>query len=304
MDTTESKTEYPEVSFVVITMNRRDDVRRCLDNISQQDCQPGEIILVDNASSDGTARMVQEEFPHVRIIESETNLGVSGGRNVGIQAAKGEICICLDDDAEFSSRSATKRIVEYFQNDAKLACLALTIIDPTTGTEDRKAIPRRDKKSLPNDYETTYFCGAGFAVRRGVFLELGMFWEPFIYGAQELDLSYRFLDHGYRLLHTKQVTVLHHETAAARPRGQYFYFNTRDRPWLAIRHLPLRYVATTIVLWWLQLGATSLRHRRVLAYLKGILASIAGIPKAVATRRRIGRAALRSLHHMSGRTWY
>jgi len=163
----------PLVSYIIITMNRSDELADCLANVREQDYPHKEIIVVDNGSTDDTREAVSNNFPEVRYIYLENNLGVSGGRNKGTVAAQGEICIFLDDDARFTDPAATAKAVEYFQNDTRLACLAFTIRNAFTGIEDYKAIPRIDKKQFDQDYPCTYFCGAGFALRRQVFLELG-----------------------------------------------------------------------------------------------------------------------------------
>ena len=259
----------PLVSYIIITMNRSDELADCLANVREQDYPHKEIIVVDNGSTDDTGEAVKNNFPEVRYIYLENNLGVSGGRNKGTLAAQGEICIYLDDDARFTDPAATAKAVEYFQNDARLACLAFTIRNAFTGVEDYKAIPRIDKKQFDQDYPCTYFCGAGFALRRKIFLELGMFWEKFFYGCEELDYSYRLLENGYRLMHSAAITIAHREVQQARPKGQWLYFNVRNRCWLAWRNLPWPYAVSTTVLWWGHTAVTSLRYGLFGYFVKG-----------------------------------
>lgn len=293
----------PKLSIIVITMNRSAELAQCLANLQRLDDPGREIIVVDNRSTDDTRAMVARDFPEVRLVPLGTNQGVSGGRNRGAEVARGEVCVFLDDDAEFLDQNALTRIERYFERDQRLACLGFTILDPS-GQEEAKSIPRVDKRPPSLDYPATYFCGAGFAVRRRPFIELGMFWEPLVYGGQELDLSYRILDQGYSILHSTEVRVLHKSSQTARPNGQWVYFNARDRGWVAARNLPWRYVVTTTCAWWAYTAWVAARRAQWRHFARGVWDACLGFPSAIRTRRRIGSATLRTLTSLSGRTYY
>lgn len=294
----------PLVSYIVITMNRRDEIGSCLDNLRAQEYPRGEWIVVDNGSRDGTSDFIRERYPEIHLVELTENQGVSGGRNRGAEVARGEILVFIDDDAIFLNAGATSRVVSYFLEDDLLACVGFKIIDANTGREESKSIPRADKQSLDHDYPTTYFCGAGFAIRTRMFREAGMFWEPLRYGGQELDLSYRLLDKGFSILHSASIEVLHRSTPTARPEGQWVYFNARDRSWVAIRNLPWIYVATTSVAWWANTAWIAIREGRIRHFVKGFRDGLLGIPTAYRGRRCIGRVTRRSLKALSGRLVY
>lgn len=295
--------DEPLVSFVVITHNRAADLMRCLDSIRAQRYPRRETVVVDNQSTDDTLALVRQRFPEARLIPLQQNLGVSGGRNQGTLAADGSICVYLDDDAWLEDPEATATIVRYFERPA-LAALALTIVDAESGVEETKGIPRRDKKSLTEDYQCTYFCGAGFAMRRDRYIAAGMFWDPLVYGSQEMDLAYRLIDSGQEIWHAANVRVRHRSAPSSRPSGQWVYFNARDRPWVAMGHLPWPQVVTTTALWWANTFFKSLRSGEVGAWARGVGASIAGFRRALARRRVIRPEARALLRARSGRLWY
>lgn len=294
----------PEISFIVLTANRVDDLVPCLESILRQQGPTLEIIVVDNASRDQTQAVLAERFPQVRLHPSPVNLGVSEGRNVGIQMARAEICVCVDDDAYLPDSDTAERILRYFATDPALACVAMTILGSKDGREEYKGIPRLDKKSFDTDYPCTYFCGAGFAVRRSMFLEAGGFWAPLVYGSQELDLAYRYLDRHWHLLHSATARVIHKSSPLERPHGQWVYFNTRDRVWVALRHLPWRAVLTTTILWWGQTLAVAARQGHWGPLARGWLDSIQGIPRAIRGRKVLSPQAQAQLRQYSGRFWY
>ncbi len=85
------------LSIIIVSYNTRDDLRACLESL--QVVQPApEIIVVDNASSDGSADMVRAEFPHVRLLAQARNTWFCGGNNIGIQAATGDYILLLNPD--------------------------------------------------------------------------------------------------------------------------------------------------------------------------------------------------------------
>lgn len=292
------------VSFVIITHNRSTDLAECLRSCQSQEWPDKEIVVVDNKSTDDTLGMLAREFREVRVVALEENQGVSGGRNAGILEATGEICIQIDDDAVFVGTNVARRVSTYFESDDRLACVGFTILDAVSGEEETKSIPRRDKRSTASDYSASYFCGAGFAVRRRTFLDLDMFWAPLVYGSQEIDLSYRILDGGWRIVHSAEVEVLHKSVQTGRPSGQWVYYNTRDRPWVAVRNLPWRCVVTTTVSWWGNTLVASVRRGEIGSFVRGVWDCIVGLPSVIANRRVIGGPTARLLRELSGRYWY
>src|SRR5437660_9897280 len=90
----------PTVTVVFLVYNRRDELRTSLrQTLFESDYDPAlvDVIVVDNASTDGSADMVRAEFPHVRLIVRDRNVGVSGW-NEGLAAARGGYVLALDDD--------------------------------------------------------------------------------------------------------------------------------------------------------------------------------------------------------------
>ncbi len=87
----------PAVSIVIVNYNTRDDLRLCLESLRRSHA-PAEVIVVDNASSDGSVEMVCADFPEVRLIEPGRNTWYCGGNNLGIDAARGDYVLLLNPD--------------------------------------------------------------------------------------------------------------------------------------------------------------------------------------------------------------
>jgi GT2 family glycosyltransferase len=294
----------PRLSVILITMNRQHILKQCLESILRQKFMDYEIVIVDNASIDGTGDMVQRLFPEARYFYLSDNVGAPGARNYGVRKATGEICFFLDDDAVFADNNALEKAMAYFDADHQLGCLAFRILEPHDGLEEYKSIPRADKKIINGDYECSYFCGAGFALRRNVFLEIGMFWEALFFIGEELDFSYRLIDRGYKIVRSFVISVIHYETPQARIPGRWIYFGMRNRSWVAVRNLPWTNVISQMFLWWGNFFILAVRNRYLLYFMQGFKDALAGLPLAMRTRHCISKETISKLKELSGRVYY
>jgi GT2 family glycosyltransferase len=293
-----------QISLILVTMNRKEILKRCLESLRLQNFTNYEIIIVDNASNDGTGNMVQRSFPEVRYFYISKNLGVPGGRNYGVRMSQGEFCVFLDDDALFADENAFNRVVSYFSSDSKLGCIGFRIVQPSDNCEEYKSIPRSDKKVISADYECSYFCGAGFACRCDLFLDMGMFWDDLFFIGEELDFSYRLVNEGYKIIRSSAITVIHYETPQARMPGKLIYFGTRSRVLVAARNLPWINVFSHTLLWWGKCFVSALRHRHLIYFIQGVKDAIIDFPKAVRIRSCITKKTVAKLKKLSGRIYY
>jgi len=300
----DDKKSSPLVSVILLSMNRKEMLESCLRSVQKQNFPEFEIIVVDNASCDGTGDMVRSLFPNVRYFYLSANLGPPGGRNYGVRMSKGEFCVFVDDDAVFVDDDALNRVVSYFRSDNLLGCIAFRVVQPSDGCEEYKSIPRADKKIIHEDYECSYFCGAGFAVRRNFFLEVGMFWEPLFFIGEERDFSYRLVNQGYKILRSSAISVIHLETPQARVKGKWIYYGVRSQCWVAVRNLPWRYAVSHTLLWWGYYFISALRNRHPIYFILGIKDAVMGLLKALEGRACISEETIEKMKTLSGRVSY
>ena len=109
------------ISVVIPTQNRRELISRAIDSVRAQTRPAGEIIVVDDGSTDDTARFVAETYPDVRVLRQE-NRGVSAARNAGIRAAEGELIAFLDSDDEWLPRKLERQIQAMETSPGALFC--------------------------------------------------------------------------------------------------------------------------------------------------------------------------------------
>jgi GT2 family glycosyltransferase len=175
---------------VVTTRNRREDLRTCLQSVERQNVSV-EIIVIDDASDDGTPEMVTTVFPGVKLVVHSRMQGYIHGRNEAARLATGDVIVSLDDDAAFSSNSVVKETLACF-DDERVAAVAIPYIDVNREPTVRQAAPDRLAT-----YVVESFIGTAHAVRRDVFLESGGYREALFHQGEESDLCVRLLASGY-----------------------------------------------------------------------------------------------------------
>lgn len=170
---------------------------------------------------------------------------------MSIAAAKGDILITMDDDAVIGDANATAKIVKRFSEDPDVDVLTFKIVDYFTGELQRSAFPTRDKStSSDREFETSRFQGGGHAIPRRIYDEVGLYADYFPYAHEELDLSLRILDAGFRILFFPEVVIYHKIKEKRRKRlsGRWSII-LENRIKVAIRNLPWIYVLSTGLSW-------------------------------------------------------
>lgn len=195
-------------TVLVVTRDRRDRLRTALSSCVLQDCAP-EVLVIDDASTDGTYEMVTREFPQVRIERSQAPLGCPVQRNRGIAMASGEIVVCLDDDAWFSSPRAVRQTLDSF-DDPRIGVVTIPYMDIRRSRSLLQAAPD------PGRWEGGAFSGGASAFRRSTFIDSGGY-PAFDEHGEETDLAVRLLDRGVTIRLGAADHVVHDEHAVRKP---------------------------------------------------------------------------------------
>src|SRR4051794_12430977 len=116
------------VSVIIVSWNAREFLRQCLSSLSQNVCRyPMEIIVVDNASADGSPECVAQQFPHVRLIQTGANLGFAKANNVGIAASKGRYLCLVNSDVKVLE-DCINRLVDFCEQHADVGMVGPHVI--------------------------------------------------------------------------------------------------------------------------------------------------------------------------------
>ncbi len=235
------------VSIVIVSWNTRELLRKCLASVFGNDAPfEIEVIVVDNASHDGSAAMVREGFPDAILVQNERNEGYARGNNQGITLVNGEYILTLNPDTELP-RDALRKCIDILDDNSEYGCLAPRLIGL-----DRK--PQRSVRGFPSilgvfgaitglanlspegplgsyllpafDYDSEgpapQPMGTFLMFKRSALEAVGdprrPFDEAFPIFFNEVDLLYRMHQAGLRCLYSPQVEVLHAHGASTRQR--------------------------------------------------------------------------------------
>ena len=312
--------------MVVVTWNRRDLLRSCLQSLTRQKLeQPFEVIVVDNGSDDGSPDMVLREFPdrpafRVKLIRNEVNCGFCAGNNQGFQASGSEFIALLNNDAEadpdwlaallsaFKGRPeigmAASKILVY--EDPRRIDKAGHLIYPD-GQNRGRGSGELDAGQYDRIEEVLWPDGCAAMYRRAMLDQIGAFDEDFFAYADDAELGLRARIAGWGCLYIPGARVRHHRGATLGVRSERrVELIERNRVLLAAKLFPwsLLWLNGAYYLIRLLAGLRAAATRKgevgrypgligkirvALALLKGDLAALTLLPKMLAKRREIKR---------------
>ncbi|MEU9618696.1 MULTISPECIES: glycosyltransferase [unclassified Streptomyces] len=237
-----------KLGAVVITMgNRPEELRALLDSVAGQDGDRIEVVVVGNGAP------VPGVPAGVRTVELPENLGIPGGRNVGIEAfgpsgADVDALLFLDDDGLLPLTDTAELCRQAFEADPGLGIISFRIADPDTGATQRRHVPRLRASDPMRSSRVTTFLGGANAVRTKVIADVGPLPGQFFYAHEETDLAWRALDAGWMIDYRADM-VLNHPTTAPSRHAVYHRMVARNRVWLARRNLPAPLVPVYLGVW-------------------------------------------------------
>jgi GT2 family glycosyltransferase len=224
-----SKPAEELLAVLVLSFNKREYTIRCLESVRAFEYAPCEVIVVDNASTDGTADVVAARFPEVHLIRSERNLGAAGGRNLGIRWANQHLpygyLLFLDDDTTSHPRLATELVIELrrhsdaglvtpkaYRSGAGRTLASAGGMRVRLGAGSIADIGAGEPDNGQYEQRTAVDSCVGFAVlaRREAVERSGGFDERYNpYGWEEVDLSLRIRELGYRIYYAPSAICWH-----------------------------------------------------------------------------------------------
>lgn len=295
-----------KVSVIIVNWNGGRFLERCLSSLMHQTVLPYEIILVDNASSDGSLEIARH-FPSVRLIALSENSGFARGNNLAIEAAsvESEWIALLNPDAFAEPRwleellAATQRNTSYeFFASKLLNARDTSILDGMGDAYHVSGRVWRLERGVPvleiEDRQREVFspCAAAALYRRSTLLEMGGFDEDYFCYVEDVDLGFRLRLAGYRCLYVPQ-SIAHHVgsgTTGSQHSEFALYHGHRNLVWTFVKDmpgilfwllLPLHVLLNLASMIWFALcgrGAVILRAKRD---------ALAGLPKMWRKRREI-----------------
>jgi GT2 family glycosyltransferase len=224
----------PAASAVITSWNKREDLRANLASLRAQTRPFAAIVVVDNASMDGTAEMVEREFPEVRlVVMPHSRYGACETFNIGFATARTELIAILDDDIVMPPEWLEKATLRLAREPETTAVLSTEVVEPGMPESYRNSPLVRQER-----YMST-FRGCASLARAKALREAGGYDERlFIYG-NERDLTCRLLNLGYRVLQYPGAEVFHKTPFGIKMGRRSLYYHARNA-WLAmLKYAPL-----------------------------------------------------------------
>jgi len=225
-----------EISIVILNYKSRGLLKQCLKAIKLISLNiTYEIIVVDNASGDGSVQMVKQDFPQVKIIKNSQNQGYAAGNNLGIKQAQGKFILVLNPDITVLDR-AIEKMYHYMEEHQQVGILGPKLINPDGSTQMscrtfptfRIIVYRRTplgklpgaqkllKKHLMVDFnhqqirDVDWMLGACYLIRKEYLNQVGLFDERFFLYFEDVDLCRRFWQANYKVVYFPQVEMVHY----------------------------------------------------------------------------------------------
>jgi len=239
----------PPLTVVVVSYNTRADLLHCLSSLRAHAPAACEIVVVDNASDDGSAAAVRAGFPGVRVLEAGQNLGFSRANNLALRQATTPYALILNSDAEVlgGSVEALLRVIDARPDvgivgpktrdtDGTLQVSfgpALGLLREWTQRRLVRAVAKRDAHALERlaeltcrEHEPDWVSGSCMLARVEALRKVGYFDERFFLYEEDVDLCVRVRAVGWRVLFTPEAEITHHqgrsvEHVATRARLEY-----------------------------------------------------------------------------------
>ncbi len=316
-----TSTSLPLLSVIIPNWNGARFLPTCLDALARQTYPGVEVIVADNASTDGSRALLDARYPAVALLRLPQNLGFTGACNAGIAAARGTFVALLNNDTEADPGWAAA-VVDAFARHPQAGAVAskMLLFDRrdhihTTGdyfTVDGRAgnrgVWQRDTGQYDREEYVFSACGGSAVYRRAMLDQVGLLDDAFFFSGEDVDLGWRAQLAGWRCLYTPAAVVYHH-LAATGGGVTASYYDGRNLIFILVKNYPAAL--------WRRHGLLVLRAQARLAWealrawrgaaararLRGMLAGVWGIPRMWRARQRVQPTRRVSLEYLESILW-
>jgi N-acetylglucosaminyl-diphospho-decaprenol L-rhamnosyltransferase len=213
-----------DLSVSIVNTNSRELLLACLETLPRG---RAEVVVLDNASEDGSADAVRERFPDVRVIAQTHRAGFGANHNTVIRATEGRYVYVLNEDTT-AEDWAFDRLVAYLDAHPRVAAVGPRLVYPDGSLQDSAwrfptplvstlgllTVGKVGVKQSGGDGPRVvdWVMGAALVLRREALDEVGLFDEEFFLYSEEVDLQFRLREAGWDVHYFPEATVVHHES--------------------------------------------------------------------------------------------
>lgn len=243
----------PLLYIVILNTNRREDTLACLASLSANSYPRQQVLVLDNASTDGSVQAVRQRFPAVEIIQLAENLGYAGNNNVGIQAALAggaDWVLVLNEDTILAEDCLTQMIA-FADSKPEIGIVGPMVYHHNEPERIQSAggslggnwesihlgQNQPDEGQFPRPHPVDWISGCAILVRRAVIEKVGPLDERFFYYWEETEWCLRARLAGWQVWHVPQAKLWHKGVQRDyRPGPNVTYYSTRNRLLMMKKH--------------------------------------------------------------------
>lgn len=268
-------------SVIIVSWNGESLLKEYLPSICSSDHKSFEVIVADNASTDGTSSLLLGKYPQVKHVKLEENFGYAGGNNRAVPEAKGEYLIFLNNDVRVPSEWLLK-LEEFLDQNPVYSIVQPKIMSlkdkysfdyagAAGGFIDWLGYPfcqgrivntiEKDNEQFEQPKQIFWASGAAFLIKKSVFESLGGFDEDFEFHMEEIDLCWRANIQGYNVGYCPNTAVYHLGGGSLdRADARKLYYNFRNTLYMLYKNLPSKRLRVTLFLRMLMDGLSFLTY--------------------------------------------
>lgn len=241
----DNRIKHPLVSIITVNYNQAGVTCEFLESIQKITYPNYEVIVVDNASPTEDPSSIPENYPFIKFIQSDVNLGFAGGNNLGVRESKGEYLLFINNDTEVEP-DFLQPMIEKFQTDEQIGMMSpkirfhhtpdtiqyagYTPMSPFTMRQHLIGYRQVDKGQFDEPRFTYSIHGAAMMIPRSVIEEVGMMTEVYFLYYEEHDWCARVKKAGYKVFYQPKSLVFHKESISTGKESPLkIYYISRNR---------------------------------------------------------------------------
>ncbi len=249
-DNIKEKFNLPQLSVIIVNWNTLKVTSDCIQSLLDvKEISSIEIIVIDNASHDGSVEKLKESFPQITLIANEQNVGFAAGCNQGLEIAKGKYLLLLNSDT-IAVGSSLKGMMDFLSTHPKAGAVGCRLLfaDGTAQSSHgnfltpieflyrhsliailirrffsrfRHFIPRLNKNGKP--YQVDWLMGACIMMPAEIYKKVGGFDPDYFMYCEDADWCFRLKKHGYLSYHLPQYSIYHYHQQSSRQRKKFTF---------------------------------------------------------------------------------
>lgn len=235
----EASEKFPLISVLVVNLNGKKWLQKCMPSVLNSDYPQIEIIVVDNGSVDGSVEFLKENYSKIKVVQLNKNIGWSPANNEGMKLARGNIIVCLSNDMEVHPKWL-KEIEKVMNSDPKIGiiqCNSLSMWDRKTLDSSMNYLDRFGYSygyAPSNHPQEVFFAeGMAFAVKEEVVKNIGMLDDYYFMEYDDMDFSWRARLAGYKVYFLPSAIVYHARGGTV---GRTYFQRINNVEWYTRNH--------------------------------------------------------------------